>query len=86
MDKKFIFITFEGMTFQPGSEEVMPDIENMQVIGFANVSDSNNAFNSLMKESPYLKDTTFDEIIGLELIDGKYNYFSINQEKTKVIN
>lgn len=35
VDKKYIFITFEGFTFQPYSESDVPDIENMQVIGFS---------------------------------------------------
>jgi hypothetical protein len=33
--KDFIFITFEGYTFQPNSNSDIPDIENMQVVGFS---------------------------------------------------
>jgi hypothetical protein len=32
-EKQFIFITFEGVTFQPNSESDTPDIENMKVVG-----------------------------------------------------
>jgi hypothetical protein len=77
-EKQFIFITFEGITFQPNSESDTPDIENMQVIGFSNGLNKQDAFNNLLKKSSYLKDTTFSEIIGLELKDNKFDYFNIS--------
>ena len=75
--KKYIFITFEGFTFQPYSESDMPDIENMQVIGFSQGTDSRDAFNTLLKEQQYLKDTTFNEVIAIELANGKQDIFTI---------
>ena len=48
--KKYIFLTVEGYTFQPGSKSVEPDIENLQVIGFSQGKDSKDAFQNLLKE------------------------------------
>ncbi|MFA7570547.1 MAG: hypothetical protein WCY75_04780 [Sulfurimonadaceae bacterium] len=75
--KDFIFITFEGITFQPNSESDIPDIENMQVIGFEKGLNLNEAFENLKKNKEYLKDTTFVEIIGIELKDKKFNYYNL---------
>lgn len=65
--KSYIFMTMEGYTFQPTSESVEPDIENCQVIGFAQGITEQQAFHNLVKENPLLLETTFDEVICLEL-------------------
>ena len=65
--RSYIFITTEGYTFQPESESIEPDIENCQVIGFAQGIDEKEAFENLLKENPYLSDTTFDELVCIEL-------------------
>jgi hypothetical protein len=75
--KDFIFITFEGMTFQPNSESDIPDIENMQVIGFEKGLNINEAFENLKVNFEYLKSTTFDEIIGIELKSKKFHYYNL---------
>lgn len=63
----YIFITTGGYTFQPGSEAIEPDIENCQVIGFAQGINKKQAFKNLIRENAYLLETTFDELICLEL-------------------
>lgn len=73
----FIFITFEGYTFQPNSESDIPDIENMQVIGFSKGLNSKEAFENLKIKSSYLKETNFNEIISMELKDKKFEYFNL---------
>ena len=40
----FIFLTAEGYTFQPDSDAKTPDIENLQVIGFASGVTSDEAY------------------------------------------
>lgn len=65
--KIYIFLTVEGITFQPDSESFEPDIENLQVIGFAKGKDSKEAFQNLIKENEYLLETSFDEIFCYEL-------------------
>ena len=83
--KSYIFITAEGYTFQPKSTSIEPDIENCQVIGFAQGTDANQAFQKLIRESDYLLETTFDEIICFELKHLDYyehsNYFHLDDCK-----
>ena len=77
LNKDFIFITFEGYTFQPNNESDIPDIENMQVIGFSKGLNSKEAFENLKIKSSYLKETNFNEIISMELKDKKFEYFNL---------
>jgi hypothetical protein len=65
--KSYIFITTEGYTYQPESKSPEPDIENCQVIGFAQGNDEHHAFANLSKQNPSLLETTFNELICLEL-------------------
>lgn len=65
--KKYIFITSEGFTFQPGSESTAPDIENLQVVGFAEGNSPEEAIKSLLMTSPHIAETSFDEVTALEL-------------------
>ncbi|MCT7465337.1 hypothetical protein [Aliarcobacter cryaerophilus] len=75
--KDFIFITFEGYTFQPNSNSDIPDIENMQVVGFSKGLNSKEAFENLKTKNSYLLETTFNEIISIELKDKKFEYFNL---------
>ena len=63
----YIFLTSEGYTFQPNSDAEIPDIENLQVIGFASGNTPDNAFQNLMLDHAYLKETTFNEIFCYKL-------------------
>lgn len=76
--KSYIFLTTEGYTFQPGSEVSEPDIENCQVIGFANGSDTKEAFLALINENSYLLKTNFNELICYELRNSNKEYFYMN--------
>ncbi len=58
----YIFLTHEGYTFQPNSESEIPDIENLQVIGFSVGNSADEAFANLLHENSYLQETTFDEV------------------------
>jgi len=80
MKKSYIFLTFEGNTFQSDSESIEPDIENMQVIGISKGNNSQMAFENLVKENSYLLETSFDEICSYELspnFNGSADYFSL---------
>ena len=57
----------------------MPDIENMQVVGFSKGLNSKEAFENLKIKSSYLLETTFNEIISIELKDKKFEYFAAEQ-------
>jgi hypothetical protein len=74
--KSYIFITTEGVTYQPDSESPEPDIENCQVIGFAEGNSPEGAFDNLIKENGYLLETSFDEIICFELRHRDYYKFA----------
>jgi hypothetical protein len=63
----YIFITREGYTFQPNTDAIEPDIENCQVIGFADGLNPHQAFENLLRDNSYLSQTTFNELICYEL-------------------
>lgn len=74
--RSYIFITTEGCTFQPNSTSPEPDIENCQVIGFGYGRNAKEAFETMIKENEYLLETTFDEVIGMELkSEGKICFY-----------
>lgn len=68
--KEYIFLTSEGFTFQPSSNSILPDIENLQVVGFANGVNAGHAFNNLLSQNYYLKETNFSEVFSYELAKG----------------
>ena len=74
--KTYVFITEEGLTYQPNSESTEPDIENCQVIGFAEGNSPEEAFNNLIAENGYLLENNFDEIMCFELKHNDYHKFS----------
>lgn len=83
--KSFIFITTEGYTYQPYSESIEPDVDNCQVIGFAEGRDLDDAFDNLLRGNRYFLKTTFNEVVGYEL---KYRnrhkfakYFYLNEQE-----
>ncbi len=65
--KAFIFVTAEGYTYQPLSESVEPDIENLQVLGFAKGESAESAFSQLLADNARLTATSFDEVACFEL-------------------
>ena len=77
--KNYIFITSEGHTYQPGSENNEPDIENLQVIGFAGGESPEEAARNLLKESKYISDTTFNEVTAMELKSGKGTFHCLKK-------
>lgn len=63
----YIFITKQGITYQPNTLSSEPDIENCQVIGFAKGNNENEAMKNLIKENEDLLKTNFNELICMEL-------------------
>ncbi len=74
-DKSFIFISREGKTYQPDSESIEPDINNCQVIGFAQGKDEKGALRKLLEDNSFLKRTTFDEVICYRIGLRKEHFF-----------
>ena len=57
----YIFLTTEGHTFQPDSDSIEPDIENLQVLGTAPGFNQDDAFSNLLRDNPDLLNTNFTE-------------------------
>jgi hypothetical protein len=75
--RQYIFLTAEGTTFQPDSTSSEPDIENMQVLGFAGGDTVQDAAIRLVGLNEYLTNTNFDEIFAIQLADNRREYFSL---------
>jgi Tfp pilus assembly PilM family ATPase len=74
---EYIFLTTEGSTFQPNSTSYEPDIENMQVIGFAEGDTVQDASRKLLELNEYLATTNFDEIFAIQLAGDHREYLSL---------
>jgi len=59
---KYIFLTSEGYTFQPATDDDSLEIDNLQVIGIAEGNNTDGAFENLLSENPRLAETTFEQI------------------------
>ena len=68
--RTFIFVTPEGQTFLPGSEAAEPDVENLQVLGFADGSTAEEALEGLVAEHPWIREGGFREVLCYELAAG----------------
>ncbi|MDH4227254.1 MAG: hypothetical protein OEV59_05825 [Deltaproteobacteria bacterium] len=83
--KSFIFTTAEGYTFSPNSKTSAPDIENCQVLGFAEGASAEDAFDNLIKENSYLTQVGFDILEAYELKQQAPAHFSISKYRKKTI-
>ncbi len=63
----YIFLTVEGYSYQPDSESILPDIDNLQVIGFYSGENAEKAYTNLIKQNPYILRTRYDEIFSYKL-------------------
>ena len=84
--KHYIFLTNEGETKTPRGH----DIENLQVLGWHSGQTPEESFLKLLKASPSLRRKSFQDIIVMELKNGKQNFRSledlansISQQKKK---
>ncbi len=55
----YVFMTDEGYTYQPMSESIEPDVENLQILGFGDGANASEAFDDLLREAPWLRETRF---------------------------
>ncbi|MBZ0203998.1 MAG: hypothetical protein IT281_01705 [Ignavibacteria bacterium] len=77
--KKYIFITAEGYTYSPNSDEPEPEIENCQVLGFEKGNNETEAFENFVLGNQHLKDMGFKDVICYELMKQEPAlYFSID--------
>jgi hypothetical protein len=81
--RKYIFYTEEGTTYQPGSESVTPDIENLQVVGFGQGESPEAAVRNMVAENKYILETAFDEVIGVELRSERRTFHYLGELRGK---
>ena len=58
----YIFLTDEGYTFQPETEEEPVVIDSLQTIGTARGIDAMDAYRNLLAENPQLQEKRFEKI------------------------
>jgi len=72
-------MTLEGHTYQPNSESIEPDIENLQIVAFGQGRTAQEALENTLKERPYLLSTSFNELIAAEVADSNREYFCLDE-------
>jgi hypothetical protein len=83
--KYYIFITPEGMTYQPGSDTLLPDVENCQVLGFGEGPGVTEAISTFLDNHPWLYQMSFDHVVAYELTTGKSDVqFSLADYKVDI--
>lgn len=58
----YIFLTDEGYTFQPETENEPVVIDSLQTIGTARGTDAMDAYRNLLAENPQLQERKFEKI------------------------
>lgn len=58
----YIFLTDEGYTFQPETEDEPVVIDSLQTIGTAKGTDAMDAYRNLLAENPHLQVRKFEKI------------------------
>ncbi len=72
--REFIFLTSEGITYQPTVHGDDKDIvENLQVIGFASGENAEQAFSNFIRENSWLKKHSFKNIFSYPLCNNYMN-------------
>lgn len=76
----FIFLTDEGYTFQPDSDLVDSEIDNLQVLGFSEGVNVDKAIENFIQENKFLNELNFDNVLVFELISNNQVYsFSLKE-------
>jgi len=78
----FIFLTQEGFTQAPNLE----DIENPQLLGITTGETSRQAFEKLLEENDWIRDSDYTEVTAFELKSDKAEYYSTNYESARITN
>ena len=85
--RHFTFVTTEGITFQPDSENIEPDVENAQVLGFEDGVNEGDAFQNLLKNNSWVVESNFNEVVIYELKNKKIaGYGYVKDAESKNIN
>ncbi len=65
--KKYIILSIQGYTFSPNNASSEPDVDNIQVLGFAEASTPENAFEEFCKENDHIKGLGYSKVKLYEL-------------------
>ena len=81
-DKRiFIFLSPEGVTFSTNYDQFI-EVDNYQVLGFAEGKDEKEAFYNFLRENEWILDTYFNKVFCLEvkhsIVDSKVFYIKNN--------
>lgn len=74
---KYIFLTFEWFTYQPNSEAIEPDAENVQMLWIWEWNTKSEWFEDFKIKNQWITKTNFNEVFCHELKDDKFDYFCI---------
>ncbi len=66
-NKKYIILSNQGYTFSPNNDSTEPDIDNIQVLGFAEASTPKVAFEKFCKENEHIKSLGYSKVKLYEL-------------------
>ncbi|NJF25063.1 hypothetical protein [Thermococcus sp. Bubb.Bath] len=73
----FMFVTSDGLTYS-SADEIGPDTDNFQVLGFGDGIDEGGAFRDFIKNNKRVLDTHFREVTSVEvkhrIYEGKLFY------------
>ncbi len=75
----YIFLTDEGYTFQPETEDKPVVIDSLETIGTAQGTDAMDAYRNLLAENPQLQERKFEKIFC-------YQVDELEKENGKAIN
>jgi hypothetical protein len=62
----FMFVTSDGFTYS-SADEVYPDVNNFQVLGFGKGVNEEEAFRNFIQDNKWVLETHFREVISVEV-------------------
>ncbi|MHA1447685.1 MAG: hypothetical protein ACTSSN_13405 [Candidatus Heimdallarchaeaceae archaeon] len=83
---RFLFYSQEGLTYTPYIDDSLKggkEIENLQIIGFAQGDTPQEAFDELLYSNGYLIGSTFDQVTAVELKEQEYKTFGFSLESIR---
>ncbi len=78
----YLFLTPDGVTYS-SCEEVYPDVENFQVLGWAEGNTEEEAFEEFVKNNKWVLKTNFENVVCIEVRKGIHEgtWFSLRECK-----
>ncbi len=64
--KLFMFFTPEGRTYS-SEDEIFPDVDDLQILGYGEGSDVNEAFEDFLSKNKWVLNTNFNQVNVVEI-------------------